>query len=72
MISQREAKAHIDEMLNQRKPFGEIESFIDNCGLQGPVQMAAWLYAWSQQPRVVRNEIVLVILEDEELIIFPL
>ena len=69
MVSQREAKEHVDRMLNQRRPFGEIEEYIDTCGLEGEVQMAAWLYAWSQQPRKVRNEVVLVMMVDDNLVV---
>jgi hypothetical protein len=52
------AEEAIDAMLADGRRFGEIEDFISEQPISEESKSALWLWAWAEQPRVLRRQIV--------------
>lgn len=50
--------AAVDALLDQRRPFGEIEGAIEGYPLPDEAKSALWLYAYSEQPRDERAAVI--------------
>jgi hypothetical protein len=48
----------VDTMLAQSRTFGEIEDFIDEQPISEDEKSALWLWAWAEQPRFLRRQII--------------
>jgi hypothetical protein len=48
----------IDAMLADGRSFGEIEEFISEQPVSEELKSVLWLWAWAEQPRVLRRQIV--------------
>jgi hypothetical protein len=48
----------IDTMLAEGQSLGEIEDFIVEQPISEDEKSALWLWAWAEQPRVLRREII--------------
>lgn len=54
----REHLAAIESMMAEGMPFEQIETRIEQLPLESEGKSALWLYAWAEQPRSTRREVV--------------
>jgi hypothetical protein len=58
MLATARVQDVIDTILAEGRSFGEIEDFIAQQPLPEDEKSALWLWAWAEQPRILRREII--------------
>jgi hypothetical protein len=58
------AEDAIDAMLAHGRSFGEIEDFISEQPIPEELKNVLWLWAWAEQPRAVRRQIIPAVCDD--------
>ena len=53
-----QAEDVIDAMLADGRSFSEIEDFIADQAVSEELKSVLWLWAWAEQPRALRREII--------------
>jgi hypothetical protein len=64
MLTISRAEDAIDGMLIERRGFREIEDFISEQPISEELKSVLWLWAWAEQPRVLRRRMIPAIGDD--------
>jgi hypothetical protein len=64
MLTITRAEDAIDGMLIEGRSFREIEDFNSEQPISGELQSVLWLWAWAEQPRVLRRRIIPTVGDD--------